>query len=70
MSKRGRPKLPDSERRDIARIFLFNEHEDRFLTSLAEQYDVSMATIVRWSVASIYELEQSGYTDIDINEFK
>lgn len=70
MSKRGRPKLPDSERRDIARIFLFNEHEDRFLTSLAEQYDVSMATIVRWAVASVYEVEHSGYSIVEIDDFK
>ena len=64
MSKRGRPKLPDAERRDIPRIFLFNEFEDAKLKELAEEHDVSLAAIVRWGVLSSYELFKTGYSEL------
>lgn len=64
MAKRGRPKLPDNERRDIPRIFLFNEHEDQKLKELAEEHDVSLATIVRWAVLTNHQLFSEGYSEL------
>jgi len=70
MSKRGRPKLPDIERRDIPRIFLFNEQEDHKLQNLAEIHDVSLATIVRWAVASKYNLEHEDFCELKPEDCK
>lgn len=66
MSKRGRPRLPDNERRDIVRIFLLNEREDNMLQNLAEIHDVSLATVIRFAIQQAYDLEHEDYSEVQI----
>ena len=70
MSKRGRPRIPESENRSIARLILFNERENNMLLDLADQNAVSMATIVRYGVAVLHGLQVENVSTASVEQFQ
>lgn len=69
MAKRGRPRLPDNEKRTITRIIVFNEQEDARLRSLSKTLGISMGAAVRYSVAIANDLETEFVSTAEVHDF-
>ena len=69
MAKRGRPRLPENEKRTITRIIVFNEQEDSRLRSLSKNLGISMGAAVRYSVALANDLETEHVSTLTVNDF-
>ena len=54
LSKRGRPTLPESQRRSNVRCFVMRDDEDQLLDDICNVYGITMSNAIRLCIAQTH----------------